>query len=98
MDYDSQILPLVLKNERHRPDDAKMPAAHWRIHLLRRCAMKEEQDTHKGVLYAPEHLRVPERVAGRHSIVDDLQTKGRHASLMETHPKEKAEILMGYDI
>ena len=69
-----------------------------RIHpTFRRCRSgKEEQDTHKCVLYAPEHLRVPERVAGRHSTVDDLP-KDDMPSLMETHAQDKVEILKDYN-
>ena len=64
-----------------------------RIHFTfrRRRSRKEEQDTNKGVLYALAHPRVPERAAGRHSIVDDLQ-KPDTPSLMETHAKDKFEI------
>ena len=49
------------------------------------------------MLYALSHLRVPERIAGRHNIVDDLQ-KADMPSLMETHAQDKVEILRNYDI
>ena len=82
------------------PRTSSLPARpnRSRIHpTFRRRSGKEEQDTHKGALCALAHLRVPERVAGRHSIVDDLQ-KADMPSLMETHAHDKVEILKVYDI